>query len=107
MIRNIHDDTTTQFVVNGKLSKSPAVISGIRQGCPLAPLLFLLAAEILALAIQQDGQITGLSVPRGGGEAQKFSAFVDDSTVFLHEAQQLPRALSIVKRFGSLSGLTV
>ena len=41
MIRKIHDGTTAQFVANGELSESQAVISGIRQGCPLASLPWL------------------------------------------------------------------
>ena len=82
MVRNLHDETTARFVVNGELSRPQAVLSGIRQGCPLAPLLFLIAAEILSLAIQQDSDLIGITVPRGGGVRHKFSAFVDDSTVF-------------------------
>uniref|UniRef100_K3W8X8 Reverse transcriptase domain-containing protein n=1 Tax=Globisporangium ultimum (strain ATCC 200006 / CBS 805.95 / DAOM BR144) TaxID=431595 RepID=K3W8X8_GLOUD len=42
------------YLVNGELSAEWEVKSGIRQGCPLAPLLFIVAAEILALAVQQD-----------------------------------------------------
>ncbi|KAE8915450.1 hypothetical protein PF003_g614 [Phytophthora fragariae] len=52
MIRRLHAGTTATFLVNGELSDPQEVLSGIRQGCPLAPLLFILAAEILALAIQ-------------------------------------------------------
>ena len=51
MIRNIHEETTAQFVVNGEHSQPQEVVSGIRQRCPLAPFLFLVVAEILAFAI--------------------------------------------------------
>ena len=37
----------------------------------------------------------------------KLSAFVDDSTFFLQEAQQIPRVLRIVEEFGPLSGSKV
>ncbi|KAE9036079.1 hypothetical protein PR001_g9006 [Phytophthora rubi] len=107
MIRKLHHGTTAQFLVNGELSAPQEVISGIRQGCPLAPLLFLLAAEILALAIQQEPAVTGIKVPGGDGATHKFSAFVDDSTVFMQEARQLSRVMNIVKKFGRLSGLQV
>ncbi|CAI5719351.1 unnamed protein product [Peronospora destructor] len=107
MIRKLHNGTTARFVVNGELSEPQEVVSGIRQGCPLAPLLFLVAAEVLALAIQQDIEIVGLKVPGGSGEEHKFSAFVDDSTVFMQEAQHLPRVMNIVDQFGRMSGLKV
>nr|P0CV25.1 RecName: Full=Secreted RxLR effector protein 78; Flags: Precursor [Plasmopara viticola] len=52
MLRKLHDGTTARFLVNGELSEPQEVVSGIRQGCSLAPLLFILAAEVLALSIQ-------------------------------------------------------
>ena len=39
--------TTAQFVVSGKLPRTQKVIYEICQGCPLAPLLFILAAEVI------------------------------------------------------------
>ena len=82
MIRNLHHNTTARFVVNRLLSDPIPVLTGIRQGCPLAPLLFLLVAEILAIALLQSTQIRGLRHPGLPSQEQKFSAFVDDSTVF-------------------------
>jgi hypothetical protein len=107
MLRRLHDGTTAQFLVNGELSDPMEVLTGIRQGCPLAPLLFILAAEILALAIKQDSQAQGIKIPGGKGERHEFSAFVDDSTVFLSQAQQIPRVMEIVEAFGRISGLKV
>ena len=40
MIRTHHAETTAPFVVNGELSEPQEVVSRIRQGCPLAPLLY-------------------------------------------------------------------
>ena len=55
--------------------------------------------EVLALAFDADLQISGIPVT--------VSAFVDDPTVFLYEARQLPRVLDLDDRFGRLSGLQV
>lgn len=49
----------------------------------------------------------GLPVPGRPEREHQFSAFVDDSTVFMQEARQLPRVLTIVELFGRLSGLHV
>ncbi|KAF1324648.1 Rxlr effector protein, partial [Globisporangium splendens] len=59
LVRRMHSDTTAQYLVNGEVSREWEVKSGIRQGCPLAPLLFIVAAEILALAVQQDPHLEG------------------------------------------------
>ena len=64
LIRRLHDGTTARFSVNGVLSDPTPVVTGIRQGCPLAPLLFLLVAEIVDIAIVQNSRISGLRHPK-------------------------------------------
>ena len=81
------------------------VQSEVRQSCPLAPSLFLLAVELLGLAIRQDPGLCGLSVPGDDAVKHIFSAFVDDSTLFLQRAEQLEPSLRLITRFGELSGL--
>ena len=60
MIRKHRNGITAQLVVIGELSEPQEMI---RQGCPLASLLFLLASKILALAIRQDKRMIGRKVP--------------------------------------------
>uniref|UniRef100_A0AAV1VF72 Reverse transcriptase domain-containing protein n=1 Tax=Peronospora matthiolae TaxID=2874970 RepID=A0AAV1VF72_9STRA len=105
LIRRLHTGTTATFLVNGEKSDPFSVVSGIRQGCPLAPLLFPIVVELLGIAIQQSPVLRGLPVPGGTGGLHTFSAFVDDSTIFLDKACQLDQALQIVSHFGSISGL--
>ncbi|GMF51547.1 unnamed protein product [Phytophthora fragariaefolia] len=107
LVQRLHDGTSARFSVDGRLSKLMPIQSGIRQGCPLAPLPFILAAEILGLAVQQDSQLQGLPVPGQPETIHTFSAFVDDSTIFLRFAHQIKPVLDLVKRFGQLSGLHV
>ena len=101
----MHTGTTARFSVNSEQSDPIAVRSGIRQCCPLASLLFLLMVELLGLAIHQDPGLRGLPVPGDTGVRHIFSAFVDDSTLFLERADQLESALRLVHRLGELLGL--
>ena len=107
MIRKIHAGTTAHYLVNKELSRSQEVLLGIRQGCSLAPLLFTIAADMLALTIQADSNDPGITVPHGDGTRHKFSVFIDNATVFLNEAGHLSCVLQILERFGQLSGLRV
>ncbi|KAF1320354.1 Rxlr effector protein, partial [Globisporangium splendens] len=107
LVRRVHSDTTAQYLVNGEVSTEWEVKSGIRQGCPLAPLLFIVAAEILALAVQQDPHLEGIRVTRSGAEPHLISTFVDDSAVFLKQGKQLPRLMQLLSEFGQQSGLHV
>ncbi|KAF1328392.1 Rxlr effector protein, partial [Globisporangium splendens] len=107
LVRRMHSDTTAQYLVNGELSTEWEVKSGIRQGRPLAPLLFIVAAEILALAVQQDPHLEGIRVTRSGAEPHLISTFVDDSAVFLKQGKQLPRLMQLLSEFGQQSGLHV
>ncbi|KAF1328106.1 Rxlr effector protein, partial [Globisporangium splendens] len=107
LVRRMHTDTTAQYLVNGELSREWEVKSGIRRGCPLAPLLFIVAAEILALAVQQDPYLDGIRVTRSGAEPHLISTFVDDSAVFLKQGRQLLRLMQLLSEFGQQSGLHV
>ena len=81
---------------------------GIRQGCPLAPLLFILAADALAVCTGQlcsKGHIVGFqssSVPGGIPLLQ----YADDTTFFIQGSWAAAHTLSIMMDiFSDFSGL--
>ncbi|KAE8960493.1 hypothetical protein PR002_g30197 [Phytophthora rubi] len=81
--------------------------SGIRQGCPLAPLLFLLAVDTLGQTFNRHPDLQGISLPGSASKPHKFSAFVDDSTVFMRSVRELDVVKRILEDFGAISGLKV
>ena len=49
--------------VNGHISPYFSLSRGVRQGCPLSPLLYVMVAEVLACNIRSHPDISGLSLP--------------------------------------------
>ena len=35
---------------------------GVRQGCPISPLIFIMTVELLALKLEQDKEVKGISI---------------------------------------------
>ena len=85
----------------GILSEKINIERGCRRGDPISPYLFLLAAEILCLLIQQNENIVGIKIKN-----TEFKQFADDTTLFLDGTKSsLQAALSTLKTYGSYSGL--
>ena len=68
IIKAIYDIPTANSILNGE--KLKAFKSGIRQGCPISPLLFNIVLEVLATAITAEKEIKGIQI---GKEEVKFS----------------------------------
>ena len=70
IIKAIYDKPTAYLILNGQKLKAFPLKSGIRQGCPLSPLLFNIVLEVLARAIRQEKQIKDIQL---GKEEVKLS----------------------------------
>jgi len=89
---------------NGWMSKSLSISRGIRQGCPVSSLLFILAIEIMSVTIRKfnDEKIEGFNF---GNNTHKVSQYADDSTLLLSNDVALVFALQCVDRFCAVSGM--
>ena len=58
----INDKPTANIILNGEKLKAFPLRSGIRQGCPLSPLLFNIVLEVQAIAIREEKQIQGIQI---------------------------------------------
>ena len=62
IIKAIYDKPTANIILNGEKLKAFPLKSGIRQGCPLSPLLFNIVLEVLATAIRGEKEIRGIQI---------------------------------------------
>uniref|UniRef100_A0A2N9F8H0 Reverse transcriptase domain-containing protein n=1 Tax=Fagus sylvatica TaxID=28930 RepID=A0A2N9F8H0_FAGSY len=91
-------------VLNGEPMGYIRPTRGIRQGDPLSPYLFLICAEGLTTLLQNNaasGQLTGLSLNRGGPQISHLF-FADDSLLFckatMEECRVLLSTLNVYER---------
>ena len=64
IIKAIYNKPTTNITLNSEKLKAIPLNCGIRQGCPLLPLLFNIVLEVLARAIRQEKEIKGTQMGR-------------------------------------------
>ncbi|KAF1324786.1 reverse transcriptase, partial [Globisporangium splendens] len=117
-IASVHRNLTSQrtaeeiaeleFIVNGFLSRKYNVASGIRQGCPLVPLLFILALEVLYRKIEESGEIHGVELQAAGCATEvRLGGYADDTTIYLSDPKDISAVFAILDKYGAASGLRV
>ena len=75
IVKAVYDKPTANIILNGEKLKAFPLRSGIRQGCPLSPLLFNIVLEVLVTAIKEGKQIKRIQI---GKEEVMLSLFADD-----------------------------
>ena len=86
-----------RIYANGYYSDWFPIQSGVAQGCPLSPLLFLLVAEGLRATLDLEPRVQGIKI---GRQRFKLSQFADDTTLILRGLAELNPALDAVRRWG-------
>ena len=102
-IKSIQQKTYSYIVQNWHISDKVLLHRGCREGNPVSPYSFVLAAEIMAAAIQGNKNIQGIVVH---GEEQKISLYTGDTTLYLAASEAILRAsLDALQEFRKISGL--
>lgn len=82
-MNTVYTDIHSSVLNNGWLSATIKLERGVRQGCPLSPLLYCLVAETLGQAIRRDDSIQGITIPGAHNKQSKVSQYADDTTLIL------------------------
>ena len=62
IITAIYDKPSANIILNGEKLKAFPLKTGTRQECPLSPLLFNIALEVLATAIRAEKEVKGIQI---------------------------------------------
>ena len=96
-------DDTTKVMINGHFCEPYSLACGIRQGCPISPLLFTLVVEALAIAVREDPQIQGISLQGGPGWPRwdlRLQQYADDLTLYFRGLASTRRTMDLLGSFG-------
>ena len=101
-VRLMYTTLYSRILINGALGGPFSISRGVRQGCPLSPLLYVLAAEPISRAIQDATDIDGFPLP--SGERVKVLQYADDTTCFVLSDSSLLALLQLFERYAKASG---
>jgi hypothetical protein len=102
IVKAIYGKTMLNIKLNREQLKPFPPKSGMRQGCPLSPLLFNIVLEFLARAIRQKQEIKGIQI---GKEEVQVSLFEDDIIIHLKDLKISTKQLvEVINYFGKVAG---
>ncbi len=103
-VKLLYSRVSSRVGINGYYSGRVEQLGGVRQGCPLSPLLYVLSLEPLMAALRAAESLTGMHLPGSRGMNAKVSAYADDMTLFLTSDQDFETVCKILKSFFEASG---
>ena len=100
IVEAIYDKPTANIILNGEKLKAFPLRSGIRQGCPLSPLLFNIVLEALPTAIREEKEIKGIQI---GKEEIKLSLFADEMILHIeYPKDSIRKLLELISEFSKV-----
>ena len=102
-IKILYSDIQSSVLVNQFISDPFDICRGVRQGCALSPLLYVLCLEPFINQVRLDDNIHGLSLP-GTHKIAKCVYYADDGTNILIDLLSCKRVLNKSKLFERASG---
>ena len=100
MIKVCYNNIQSKIKINGLLSDPFNIMRGVRQGCSVSKLLYIIAAEVLANFIIADKRVKGVQI---GTQGIKIVNFADDTTIFLKDIDCLNRTQTILDLYEKAS----
>ena len=82
-IKVFYNDISSCVLNNGFASEHFTLSRGVRQGCPLSGLLFVIGIEILGNAIRKSTDIKGIDIVPG--KTVKLAQYADNTTIFVKD----------------------
>ena len=103
-IKILYTDIVSGVKANGHVSDTFCLGRGVRQGCPLSALLYVLIAEIFAENIRKDKSVSGLLVNK---QEFKILQYADDTTLVLKGDKSIQAIKKHISDFEKAAGAKI
>ena len=103
-IQQIYANATSQVMVNSFFTDAIDLRCGVRQGCPISPLLYVLIIELLAAKLRTNPDIVGFTV-----EGEKFVSahYADDATITITQNRCFKEVIKDLTLYEDATGAKV
>ena len=103
-VATFYNQPQASVQVNGFFTPFFTLSRGVRQGCPLSPLLYIITAEVLAANIRACPRIKGLPLPGMESEFFKISQYADDTTICVTSEESFQAVFDVYSIYERASG---
>ena len=108
-IKILYNDVSSVFKLNGYQSKMIEIQRGVRQGCPLSALLYILIAEVLGIEVRLNDKITGYRFKDQENKDQehKILQYADDTCLCITKTESVKECFKVLQIYEKASGAKV
>jgi exonuclease III len=106
----LYKNAENHILTNGHLSRSFPISRSVRQGCPIAPLLYVIQAEPMAASIRCNDRIQGIKLPSKQADTQievKINMFADDTQLFNGTEESISETFKTLDTYEKASGAKI
>ena len=102
MIKAAYTNIKSKVKINNHVSEAFSIERGVRQGCPLSMILYIICAEVLGDNIREEKNIKGYKID--DQTSVKLSQFADDTTNLLSDISSMESLMDLLKLYEQASG---
>ena len=103
-IKVLYSNASTQIKINGFLTNKIPLRRGLRQGCPLSMMLYVIFIELLALQLRKNPNLIGFKI---GGEKIISLHYADDAIIIIKQNQCFKEVIKDLDTYQSATGAKV
>ena len=104
-VKTLYNGANSYCMVNGEKTKPFYLNRGVRQGCGLSMLLFIISLEPFLTKIRNNKGIKGYKLTNG--TITKQIAYADDVSLMINNAEEIRETFREFKRYGDVSGAKI